>query len=215
MSNTRPVSRSFTLQIPSNLTLAYIGRPHFYLPACVATWGVVSGLSAVCDSFTHLLLVRLFLGVVEAAFFPGALYLLSRWYTRKEIPSRMALLYGGSILSNAVSGLIAAGILGNMDGSLGIRGWKWLFIIEGSVTVFVALCAVFILPDFPHNSSMLSAQEKELAIHRLALDAGQTETEGVQGDGPIDGLKQAVRDPIVWLFALCLTACTIGVAFNQ
>ena len=94
-------------------------------------------------------------------------------------------------------------------------GWQWLFIIEGSITVFVAMCAVFILPDFPHNSAMLTEDERTMAVHRLAKDAGQTEVEGAQGERPIDGLHQAVADPIVWLFALCLTACTTGVAFNQ
>lgn len=158
----------------------------------------------------------------------------------------MALLYGGSILSNAVSGLISAGIFSGLEGALGIRGgfnkgktvtgpvfhcssltyhfsipllalsgWRWLFIIEGSITVFIALCAVFILPDFPHNSSMLTEEERKLAMHRLAIDAGQSEVEGSQGERPIDGIKQAIRDPIIWLFALCLTSCTIGVAFNQ
>ncbi|UZJ54580.1 hypothetical protein CBS101457_003900 [Exobasidium rhododendri] len=204
-----------TLQIPSNLALAYIGRPRIYLPICVAVWGVVSGLSAICDTFVHLLLVRFFLGIVEAAFFPGALYLLSRWYTRKEIPTRMALLYGGSILSNAISGLIAAGILGGMEGTAGIRGWKWLFIIEGSITVFVALCAIFILPDFPHNTNILTEDERKLAVNRLSRDQGQTEVEGAQGERPIDGIYQAASDPVIWLFVLCLTSCTIGVAFNQ
>lgn len=60
------------------------------------------------------------------------MFLLSKWYTRRELSSRMALLYSGSILSNAVSGLISAGILGNMDGARGIAGWRWLFIVEGA-----------------------------------------------------------------------------------
>lgn len=120
------------LQIPSNMILSYCGRPRIYLPVCVAAWGVVSALSAVCNNFHELVVVRLFLGVVEAAFFPGAMFVLSKWYKRSELSSRMALLYGGSILSNAVSGLISAGVVGGMEGKGGIRAWRWLFILEGS-----------------------------------------------------------------------------------
>lgn len=204
------------LQIPSNLLLSYCGRPRIYLPICVAAWGIVSALSAVTHNFTGLLLVRFFLGVVEAAFFPGAMFILSKWYTRAELSSRIALLYAGSILSNAVSGLISAGILGNMEGKAGIRAWRWLFIIEGSITVFVAICAVFILPDFPHNSKMLTEEERTLAVQRMTDDSGGvSDVEGANGEKPIDGLKDALCDPIIWLFTLCLLACVIAMAFNQ
>jgi MFS family permease len=204
------------LQVPSNLLLSYCGRPRIYIPICVAAWGIVSALSAVTHDFKSLLVVRFFLGVVEAAFFPGAMFILSKWYTRAELSSRIALLYAGSILSNAVSGLISAGILGNMEGKAGIRAWRWLFIIEGSITVFIAICAVFILPDFPHNSKMLTEEERKLAVQRMTDDSGGvSDVEGANGEKPIDGLKDALCDPIIWLFTLCLLACVIAMAFNQ
>lgn len=203
------------LQAPSNLLLAYIGRPRFYLSTCVIVWGVVSTLSSVADNFIHMLVIRLFLGVVEAAFFPGALLLLSKWYKRSELSSRMALLYSGSILSNAVSGLISAGILGNMNGLRGLAGWRWLFIVEGAATIFIGLLSMLVLVDFPHNSSMLTQQERVLAVQRITEDQGQTDVEGANGDMPSDGLKQALTDPLIWLFMMCLTSCVCGCAFNQ
>lgn len=181
----------------------------------MCVWGIVSACTAATHNFRELVVVRFFLGISEAAFFPGALYLLSRWYTRREVAKRMAVLYGGSILSNAVSGLISAGILGNMEGKAGIRGWQWLFIIEGAITVFIAIWSFFILPDFPHNSKMLTPAERKLAVQRLADDAGEVLIEGAEGQGPKEGLILAAKDPIVWLFALCLTATVTGVAFNQ
>jgi hypothetical protein len=66
---------------------------------------------------------------------PGCLYYLSAWYTRKELVKRTALLYSGSLLSGAFSGLIAAGITNNLDGARGISAWRWLFIVEGTITV--------------------------------------------------------------------------------
>jgi MFS family permease len=66
---------------------------------------------------------------------PGCLYYLSAWYTRKELVKRTALLYSGSLLSGAFSGLIAAGITSGLDGAKGLSAWRWLFIVEGSITV--------------------------------------------------------------------------------
>src|ERR1700754_1874556 len=122
-------------------------------------WGVVSGLTAATHNFSGLVVVRFVLGIVEAPYFPGALFLLSSWYTREELALRTSILYTGSLLSGGLGGLIGAGIQSGLDGSMGIPAWKWLFIIEAGITVFVALCAILILPDFPHNTKFLSAEE--------------------------------------------------------
>lgn len=117
------------MQVPSNLFLNKFGRPGVYLPAVMVVWGTISALTAACRNFTGLVLVRFFLGFVEAAYFPGCLYFLSSWYTRKELAFRTAMLYVGSLLSGAFSGLIAAGITNGMDGDLGLGAWRWLFIV--------------------------------------------------------------------------------------
>lgn len=76
------------------------------------------------------------LGFVEAVFFPGAIYLLSAWYTKNELGRRIGGLYIGQQVGNAFGGLIAAGCL-KLDGAHGIAGWRWLFIMY--VTFFVIL----------------------------------------------------------------------------
>jgi len=80
------------MQIPSNLILMR-GRPSLYLPGCMAAWGIVSGLTACVHDYKGLVVVRFFLGFVEAPYFPGALFLLSTWYTRKELALRTSILY--------------------------------------------------------------------------------------------------------------------------
>lgn len=110
-------------QIPSNMLITRL-RPSYYMSSCMALWAVVSALTALSKDFTGLLLTRFFLGVVEAPYYPGALYLLSIFYTRKEIATRISILYTGNILATAFAGLIAAGIF-EMDGMGGLSGWKW------------------------------------------------------------------------------------------
>jgi MFS family permease len=83
-------------------------------------WAVVSALTAVSKNFTGLLLTRFFLGVTEAPYYPGAVYLLSIFYTRKEVATRIAILYTGNILATAFAGLIAAGIFHGLDDVAGI-----------------------------------------------------------------------------------------------
>lgn len=89
----------------------------------MVVWGLISGLTAVTHNFAGLMANRFFLGFVEAAYFPGCLFYLSSWYTRKELAFRTAILYSGSLISGAFGGLITAGITADMDGALGHRAW--------------------------------------------------------------------------------------------
>ncbi|KAG1767864.1 MFS general substrate transporter [Suillus placidus] len=175
------------MQIPSNMFLNYIGKPSLYLPACMVIWGVISALTGITTNFVGALLTRFFLSFVEAAFFPGAVFLISKWYKKDEIGVRLAILYCGNVISNAFGALIASGILANMNNDLGQAAWRWLFYIEGALTVSVAIIAVFILPDFPTNTRWLSDDERRLALKRMEEDAGvgdQSETEhGGRGHG--------------------------------
>lgn len=172
-------------------------------------------ISIAFRSFVGALLTRFFLGFVEAAFFPGALFLLSKWYRRNELGQRTAILYCGNIISNAFGSLIASGILDGMQGKLGQAAWRWLFFIEGALTIAVAIIAVFILPDFPSTTRgrWLSDEERRLAMRRMEEDAGvgdESETEVSQ----MQGLVMAVKDWKVWCMALAMTSQVICLSFN-
>ncbi|KAI2623781.1 major facilitator superfamily domain-containing protein [Xylaria nigripes] len=200
------------MQIPSNLFLNKIGLPGIYLPVCMALWGVISASTAAVTTYGGLLAVRFFLGFVEAVYFPGCLYYLSCWYTRKELGLRTALLYSGALISGAFSGLIAAGVNANLTGARGLNAWQWLFIIEGVITVGVALISIPILPNFPRTTSWLSPQERELATLRLIEDVG--EDDWASGDQSMwYGAKLAFADikTYVLLFLLVGIVSSAGV----
>lgn len=124
------------MQLPSNLILTRL-RPSLYLSASCCLWGVVSTCNAAAQKFSHLIVIRFFLGFVEAPFFPGAVFLMSSWYTRAELTRRIAWLYSGNALANMFGGVLGAAILGDMDGAHGKAGWRWLFIIVSFVTLQV------------------------------------------------------------------------------
>ncbi|KAJ3982629.1 major facilitator superfamily domain-containing protein [Lentinula detonsa] len=203
-------------QIPSNMALNWITRPSLYIGTCVVIWGLISTLTGITQSYGGILAVRLCIGIPESAFYPGgirkAIYLLSRWYTKKELAFRSAILYGGLLISNAFGALMAAGILANMEGKLGIRAWRWVFFIEGSITMFIGLNAMWLLPDYPVNTQWVSSKERRLAQARLADDAGEADRDSA-GDSPLKGLLMAIQDPKVWVFAIMNTAQLLGLSF--
>ncbi|KAM0271641.1 hypothetical protein ACHAQH_009029 [Verticillium albo-atrum] len=180
--------------IPANMVVTRV-RPSRWMASCMAVWAIISGLTAISRNYTGLLLTRFFLGISEAPYYPGALYILATFYTRKELATRISILYTGNILATAFAGLIALGIF-EMHGMAGISGWQWLFIIQGAATLLVALAAFFILPDEPLTTRWLTPEERKLAHERTQEDtvanAGQTTT--------WSGIIDAAKDPKVWLF---------------
>ncbi|KAJ8591075.1 MFS general substrate transporter [Rhizopogon salebrosus TDB-379] len=199
-------------QIPSNMLLNYVTRPSLYIGTCVVLWGLTSALTGVTHSFAGIITCRVFIGLPEAAFYPGSMYLLSRWYTRKELAFRSAILYCGLLMSNAFGSLIAAGILGNMQGKLGIAAWRWLFYIEGAITIFIGFQAMWLLPDYPNNTRWLTPAERRLAQVRLAEDAGEADQDSAEAS-VFEGFVMAIKDPKVPIFMLMCCSQLLGLSF--
>jgi MFS family permease len=122
------------MQVPSNILMNRIQRPSLYIGLVMLLWGMVSTLSGIVTGFSGMVATRFFLGFVEAAFLPGALLILSKWYTRRELTTRNAILFCGNLISNAFSALVAAGVLSNMQGVLGHAAWRWLFFSKSPAT---------------------------------------------------------------------------------
>ncbi|TDL16518.1 MFS general substrate transporter [Rickenella mellea] len=199
-------------QIPSNMILNRVTRPSLYIGGCVVLWGMISALTATTRSFSAIIVCRIFLGLPEAAFYPGTMYLLSRWYTRKELAFRSSILFSGLLLSNAFGSLIAAGILSTMEGKRGIRAWRWLFLTEGTITIFIGFQVMWILPDYPNNTRWLTSDERLLAQARIAEDAGEADQDTTE-DTAFSGLNMAVRDPKVALFVMMTMFGQVAASF--
>lgn len=204
-------------QLPSNMILNSIPKPSWYLCACVAVWGVISAATGATRNAAGALACRFLLGCVEAAFFPGCLYYLSRWYTRDEMQLRVTLLNAGNLAAQAFGSLLAAGILAGMQGACGLAGWRWLFILEGSATVALAAVAVFFLPQYPRTTPWLSGWEQSIAESRVVrgLDHGMREEEEEDDDDIVtakEGLLMAVKDVKVWLLGITYLATIMGLS---
>ncbi|KAF1988899.1 MFS general substrate transporter [Aulographum hederae CBS 113979] len=156
-------------EVPSNLLLKKL-RPSIWLPAIMVAWGVVMTLMGIVQSYSGLLAARFFLGVAEAGLFPGVAYYITMWYCRHEAQLRQALFFSAASVAGAFSGLLAYGIA-HMDGVGGLEGWRWIFILEGILTVLVAVSAFFVLYDFPETASFLTSEERAFVVWRLKYQA--------------------------------------------
>ncbi|KAH6850582.1 general substrate transporter [Chaetomium sp. MPI-CAGE-AT-0009] len=201
------------MQVPSNMMINVVSRPSIYIGCAMLLWGLISTLSGIVTNFAGMVAIRFFLGFVEAAFLPGALLILSKWYTRRELTTRNALLFCGNLISNAFSALVGAGVLSNMQGILGHAAWRWLFYIEGAATMLVAIFAAFILPDLPHNTRGFTEEERYVAQLRMTEDVGVADTDEPD-QSAFTGLIMALKDPKVYLMMFTLTAYVVGLSFN-
>jgi MFS family permease len=152
-------------EIPSNLLLKRF-RPSVWLPSIMIAWGTVMTLMGLVQDYHGLLIARVFLGVAEAGLYPGVAYYLTTWYVREELAFRQGLFFSAASMAGAFSGLLAYAIA-QMDGVGGYAGWRWIFILEGLLTVVVAVAAFFLLYDFPDTAKFLTTEEKAWVIHRL------------------------------------------------
>jgi MFS family permease len=201
------------MQVPSNMFINRISRPSWYIAVSMTLWGIISTCSGFSKNFGDMVAIRFLLGFIEAAFLPGALLILSKWYTRKELTTRNAILFCGNLISNAFSSLIAAGVLSNMQGVLGHAAWRWLFWIEGAITMAIAVFSAFVLPDLPTNSSGFTEEERLVAQLRIIEDVGEADTDSEE-QSPFSGLIMALKDFKIYLMMLSFTAYVVGLSFN-
>lgn len=190
------------MQVPSNAMLNYAGRPSWYIGFFVCIWGLVSLLTSQVKTAGQIIATRFILGFVEAPFFPGILFYLSKWYTKEELSLRMAIFYSGSLISGAFGNLIAAGILSGLAGARGYSAWQWLYILEGAITIFFGMLVIIILPDFPDTWKKLTEDERRVATRRLAIEASEADVDEAGGMSQLRGIKLALTDPKTYLLAL-------------
>jgi MFS family permease len=163
-------------------------------------WGILTCIMSVVQHYHHLIVLRVFIGIVEAGFAPGILLIIASWYKRKEQSRRFAVFMSAAILSGAFGGLIAGGITDGLEGVHGIRGWRWLFIVEGAATAGWAIISTFLLLDYPATSKRLTEREKAIAVSRL--QEGVIARSADERIGKLQGFWMACKDWRTWGFTI-------------
>ncbi|OSS52331.1 hypothetical protein B5807_02588 [Epicoccum nigrum] len=177
--------------------------PRVFFTAIILAWGIIMTLMGVVTNKAGLLACRWFLGIAEAGLFPGVNYYLSCWYRRQELGLRAALFFSAAALAGSFGGLLAAAIT-EMNGIGGYAGWRWIFIIEGLMTVGVGIVCWWMTFDFPDTAGFLTADEKMRALRRLRADGQSRATVG-----HIDRrhVYAALKDWKTWGYAVIYMGC--------
>ncbi|KAL4998381.1 major facilitator superfamily domain-containing protein [Aspergillus recurvatus] len=155
-------------QIPSNLALTYL-RPRVFFPAMILCWGCLTMVTAAVHSPQSIMAIRFFLGVAEASTFSGTHFILGSWYTERELGKRSGIFTASGLAGQMFGGFIQTGIHSSLDGAAGLSGWRWLFIIDGLITLPIAFYGAFLFPDTPATTRApyLTPSERALAVSRL------------------------------------------------
>src|ERR1700687_1356630 len=150
--------RYFIFEVPSNLALEKFGASR-WIARIMVTWGIISELMAVVSGVWSFYGLRFLLGVAEAGFFPGIILYLTYWYPA-EYRARFLAAFAIAVPVSSVIGAPISGLLLGLDGAMGLKGWQWLFIIEGIPSVLLGIVTWFYLTDRPAEADWLTTEQK-------------------------------------------------------
>lgn len=161
------------LEIPSNLALHKFGARK-WLARIMITWGIVAVLFTFVQTGTQLYWLRFLLGVMEAGFFPGAIFFLSMWVPARYRAKVLGLFYLAQPLTTAIGAPLAGGLV-QLHGLFGLDGWRVMFLGVGAPAIIVGVLAIFILKDRPEDAGWLTHDEQQWLSTSLADEASRTE----------------------------------------
>jgi ACS family tartrate transporter-like MFS transporter len=184
----------FLFEVPSNLALEKFGASR-WIARIMLTWGIISASMALVSGVWSFYGVRFLLGVAEAGFAPGIVLYLTYWYPA-EYRARFLAAFVIAVPVSTVIGAPISGFLLGLDGIMGLRGWQWLFIIEGIPTSVLGIITWFYLTDRPAKAHWLTSEQKAWLLSRL-----ESEIAAKQAAGHLT-LRQALTSPKVLTLGL-------------
>lgn len=162
-------------EVPANLVLARIGARR-WLAILMVFWGFISMSTAFVQTESAYIAARFLLGVAESGFYPGVIYYFTFWLPRAYRTRILALFLLAVPLCNSIGSPISAHIL-LLNSLSGLRGWQWLFLLEGAPAVLLGIASWFLLSDGPWSAAFLSAEERDQVSSDLQHDgASQLES---------------------------------------
>jgi MFS transporter, ACS family, tartrate transporter len=184
----------FAFHLPANLILERIGARRWMFFILLA-WGALSAATALVQGPISFFVLRFFLGAAEAGLYPGLIYYLTLWFPPAYRARYIANFLIGLPLAFVIGAPLSTALL-EMDGVLGLRGWQWMFVLEGIPACVLAFAALRMFPDGPAQAPWLTAREKDIIAARLA---SERPTEHPR-------LWEALSDKRIWALGLIYLA---------
>lgn len=198
----------FIFEVPSNLALEKFGASR-WIARIMVSWGIISALTAMVGGVWSFYTLRFLLGVAEAGFFPGIILYLTYWYPA-QYRARFLAAFTVAVPVSTLIGAPISGLLLGLDGVWGLKGWQWLFILEGIPSVVLGIVTWFYLTDRPERASWLTSQQKAWLASRLNAEVAAKEAAQHMT------LREALTSPKVIMLSLiyfCFVAALYGMQF--
>jgi MFS family permease len=157
----------FLFEVPSNLLLARVGARR-WISRILISWGLVTCVTMAVRGPVGFAALRILLGFAEAGFFPGIILYLTYWFPARERARAVALFMVGSPVTGILSNPLSGAIQQYMDQFWGLRGWQWLFLLEGLPAVALGFVVLRWLPDRPATAPWLTSAERDWLTARVA-----------------------------------------------
>ncbi|TFK73949.1 MFS general substrate transporter [Pluteus cervinus] len=191
------------LQLPGNVILKILGA-RTWLTICVVGWGATQLGMGWVRTWEHLVATRVFLGAFEAGFFPALVFIITTWYKRHEVQKRLAIFYIVSIVIGGFSAIFAYGLT-FLGGKAGLAGWRWIFIIEGLLTMVLGALFYLFVADFPDRNRFLTEEQTQLVLARVEADRGDS----IPDPLTLSKILEHLRDWTIWAYALMFMCATM------
>jgi ACS family tartrate transporter-like MFS transporter len=187
--------------------LAKLGA-RLWIARIMLTWGVLSAAMVFVDSANSFYAIRFLLGAAEAGFFPGVILYLTQWFPARDRAQSVALFMTATAMAGVIGAPLSSGLL-QLDGAWGLRGWQWLFLMEGLPAVILTPVVLAYLVDRPSQATWLTTEERAWLVE--TMDAEQRDTRHA---------RLTVRDAFLsgrlWALSmlyLCIVTAFYGVSF--
>ena len=165
-------------EVPSNILLTRI-RPSLWIPTMEIIWSVLTMCLSRCTNAKQMYAVRFLVGLAESTFYPGMQYVIGSWYRKDELAKRSCIFHTSSAIATMISGYLMAAVY-HLGGRGGLKGWQWLFIIDGVISLPIAIAGFFVLPDVPEicRAPYLSKEVKQKSTVPSRGTTGVTDVPG-------------------------------------
>ena len=190
------------MEIPSNLILYRVGA-RVWLACIMVTWGVLSVLLLFVMTPLSFYVLRFLLGAAEAGFLPGVIYFLTLWFPAARQGRIFAIFFAAAATGGVIVGPASGWVMAHLNGFMGLRGWQWLFVVQGTPAILLGGLLFMLLDDGPSEAKWLSWQDRSRLARHLAaaMPTGHRET----------SLRSALLNPSTWLLGLILGIANLGI----